>query len=160
MKLSIIRVLLPAWALCLVSLLLVGCESMRAVKENMQQRIAGPVGKTRSFAASQREAYVAAKTAVEAMGFRYLRGGAAQGEIDAINGIRADDSLRSSRQLSLKVRLHGSEESTEVRLILTEIIESDYNKGPGMGTETALKDTPLYEVFFRHVSQNLVNKGK
>ena len=134
---------------------LTGCESIQSVKESVQQRWAGPVGKQRVFAAPQREAYAAAKSAVEAMGFRFLRGGPAQGEIDAISGIRADDALRSSRQVSLKVRLRGTGEGTEIRLILTEIIESNYNKGPGLGTETALKDTPLYEVFFRQVGQAL-----
>lgn len=59
----------------------------------------------------------------------------------------------------MKVRLSGAGEGTEVRLILTEIIEADYNKGPGMGTENELKNSGLYDVFFKHVGDTLKHKG-
>lgn len=59
----------------------------------------------------------------------------------------------------MKVRLQGQGEGTEVRVVFTEIIEADYNKGPGLGTEAAMKDTALYEVFFRYVGQSLANKN-
>jgi hypothetical protein len=36
-----------------------------------------------------------------------------------------------------------------------EIIEDNSLNAPGMATETPLKDTPLYEVFFRNVDKAL-----
>jgi len=55
----------------------------------------------------------------------------------------------------MKVRLVTVSEGTEVRVTLTEIIEDDFNKGAGHGTESPLRDTPLYDVLFRHIGQAL-----
>ena len=57
----------------------------------------------------------------------------------------------------MKVGIHETEVSggTEVNVRLTEIIEIDSSNRAGQATETPLRDTPQYEVFFRSVQQAL-----
>lgn len=130
-----------------------GCESLT---DNVREKFVTPPPKTRLFAADSRATYAAARTAVEQIGFRFQRGGPAQGELEAVSGLTASDSLRSSRQVIMKVRLHAAlDGGTEVTVRLTEVIETDASKTAGVGTETPLRDTPLYEVYFRSIQQAL-----
>ncbi|MEO5960467.1 MAG: hypothetical protein ABIZ49_09095 [Opitutaceae bacterium] len=90
------------------------------------------------------------------MGYRFVRGGAAQGELEAVNALATEGSMRSARQIAMKVRLHGiDEKTTEVNVRLTEIIEADSPGRTGIATESPLRDTPQYEVFFRSVQEAL-----
>ncbi len=138
--------LLPLAALC-------GCESLSKAGSNVREKIvAREQARTHTFKASQRATYDAAKVAVEQMGFRFVSGGAAQGKLEAVSGIASGDTLRSSRQVTLKLRLTEAVEGlTEASLVLAEIVESDSSSRAGMGVGSPLKDTPLYEVFFRNV---------
>ncbi len=49
----------------------------------------------------------------------------------------------------------GATSGTEMTVSFTEIIEADSANHPGMATQTPLKDTPLYEDFFRDVQRAL-----
>jgi hypothetical protein len=91
------------------------------------------------------------------MGYRFLRGGPAQGELDAVSGIAPGEVNRSSRQVAVKVRLHATLDGTgtEVSARFSEILEADSRNRAGLATETPLRDTPQYEVFFRSVQQAL-----
>lgn len=90
------------------------------------------------------------------MGYRFVRGGPAQGELEAINGLASSDKLTSSRQVSMNVKLAANAEGgTELRLLFREIIEGDSTRRAGQATATAMRDTPQYEVFFRTVQQQL-----
>jgi hypothetical protein len=136
--------------------LLVGCQSMESAKDSVKERwTARNSGRTHVYAADSKAVYSAAREATRTMGFRILKGGAAQGTLEAIGGVQSDDNLRTSRQIGLKVRIGYAPEGSELRLFLTEMIEDDFDKGPGRATESPLMDTPLYEVFFRTVEQNL-----
>lgn len=134
-----------------------GCESMSDMKDGVRERFrARNEPKLRSFAADQRATYAAALSAAKQMGFRVTRGGPAQGKLEAISGLVTSDSLNSSRQIALKLALSsGSNGGTEMSLWLDEIIEADSARRLGQGTSTPLRDTPLYEVFFRTVQQAL-----
>lgn len=142
-----------------LALLTAGCGSVNSVGSNfragLQEKFQGPVYRSQVVEADRRAAYEAAREAVRAMGFRITRGGAAQGVIEALSGLATSDSLDSTRQRGIYIMLANAPEGTEVSLRVTEIIEDSFRKGPGLGTENTLRDTPLYEVFFRHLEQAL-----
>jgi hypothetical protein len=146
-------VLFALWALFALS----GCESLSEASSSVRDRlIAREQPRRHVYKAPQRSTYDAARLAVEQMGFRFLRGGAAQGEIEAVSGLSSGDTLRSSRQITLKLRLDATlDGGTEASLWLSEVIESDSRGRAGQGTSTPLRDTPLYEVFFRTVQTGI-----
>ena len=144
--------------LALAGLALAGCESISDAAGNVRAKFdSRSDARTRIYAAPPRATYAAARAAAEQMGYRFLRGGAAQGELDAMSGIAPGETNRSSRQIAMKVRLHATLDAaeTEVRVRFSEIIEPDSRNGAGVATETSLRDTPHYEVFFRNVQQEL-----
>jgi hypothetical protein len=73
-----------------------------------------------------------------------------------VSGVGPGERTGSSRQLAMKVRLRGTEEDTHVTVRFTEILEADSSNRAGQATETPLRDTPQYQVFFRLVEQALV----
>jgi hypothetical protein len=91
------------------------------------------------------------------MGYRITRGGPAQGELEAISRVGSGETLRSARQLVMKVTLQPTldGQGTNVSLRLTEIIEADSSNRAGQATETPLRDTAQHDVFFRRVGQAL-----
>ena len=134
-----------------------GCESMSDMKDGVRERLnARNEPKVRLFAGDQRAVYAAALRAVGQMEYRFVRGGPAQGKLEAVSGLTTSDSLGSARQITLKLELHPNlDGGTEMSLWLNEIIEADSERRAGQGTSTPLRDTPLYEVFFRTVQQAL-----
>ncbi len=144
------------------ALILTGCESMSdatsAVRGKFAERAAP---QTRTYPAAQRAVYDAARTAAEQMGYRFVRGGAATGVFEAISGVREGERVGSSRQLSLKAKLDPARDGgTAVAVRITEIIETDSSNRAGLATETPLRDTPQYEVFFRGIEQALAAPKK
>ncbi|HVS52923.1 MAG TPA: hypothetical protein VHD62_11270 [Opitutaceae bacterium] len=143
------------FGLALAAILFGGCESLsRQVSEKFEAR---GESRMRTFAAPPRATYEAVRVALGQMDYRVLRGGAAQGELEAVNTVAAGDSLRGAQQISMKVRLHPTldEKGTEVTVWLTEILEGDSTSHAGLATSAPLRDTPQYEVFFRSVQQAL-----
>jgi len=143
--------------LVLVLLALTGCESLSDMKDSFKETLASrDQPRTRIFAADPRATYDAARTAVDQMEFRFVRGGPAQGQLDAISNVDSSESMHSSRQITLKARLApAADGGTEVSLWLHEILEDNSSQNAGMATETPLRDTALYEAFFRDVQQAL-----
>ena len=149
---------LVASALCLA---LAGCESVRDATSSVRERIAARTApRTHLYTAESRIVYAATRSALDEMGYRFLRGGPAQGEIDAVSDLSTDNSLRMTRQISMKIRLVTVPDGTEARVTLTEVVEDDFNKGAGHGTESPLRDTPLYEVLFHHIEKALAAPPK
>ncbi len=135
-----------------------GCSTISDATDAVRGRLAArEEAKVRSYPAAPRETYDALRNAVAQMGYRVVRRGPAQGELEAIGGVRAGESHGSARQLYLKVRLKPSLDGsgTEVAVRLTEIIEPDSSNRPGQATEAALRDTPQYEVLFEKLGQVL-----
>ena len=85
------------------------------------------------FQAEQRATYEAARAAALDLGYRIIRGGPAEGQLDALSEIAQGETLGSSRQISMKVRMvPAAEGGTSVEVSLTEIIEGDTGGHPGM----------------------------
>ena len=149
-------------ALVLSSLVLVlaGCETTATdFKTSVREKFDGPTYRTKLVSADARASYEAAKQAAGKLGFRVVSGGPAQGRMEALSGLSANDSLQGARQLSMKVKLSPvTTGGTEVAVLITEQVQDDFNKGPGQVTETPLRDSPLYAVFFRTVEQALAAK--
>ncbi|PTX98993.1 hypothetical protein [Opitutus sp. ER46] len=148
MKLRFVLGLLVA---CLV---VSGCESVSSVRERIAAR---NEPRRHTFSAPPRVVFDAVKQAATAMGYRMTRGGPAQGEFDGVTGVDIGESAGSSRQVTIRVRLKATldETGTEASVRFTEIVESDSSNRMGMATETTMRDTPQYEVFFRKVQQAL-----
>jgi hypothetical protein len=145
----------PLLVLAALILALAGCESAPALPTRVRERIS-PTYRTRVFAAEQRATYEAAKSALGEFGFRFVSGGPAQGKLEALSAVEASDSMQRARQVSLSVKLSpAADGGTEVAALFSDIYEDDFSKRAGMGTTQALKDSPLYEVFFRYLEQSL-----
>jgi hypothetical protein len=146
---------LPLIAVLLGASLLAGCDS--GISDEVHS-VLGPreAPKSRVFQADQKATYEAVKAAADAMGFRFVHGGPAEGELEALSRISEGEDAGSSRQISMKVHLNPNGDSgTEVVVSLTEMIEEPSTNEPAMATQTPLRDTPQYEVFFRNVQTAL-----
>ena len=140
------------------ALLLGGCEAVSDMRTAVHERaVPGAVARTKTFPGSPRLVYEGVRAAATQMGYRFVRGGPAQGEFDAVSNVDVGETRSSARQVAMKVRLNPTldEKGTDVSVTLTEIIESDSANRAGLATETPLRDTPQYEVFFRRVGQAL-----
>ena len=142
-------------AVCTAAALLWGCNS------DLQDEVRSALGpreapRSQVFHADKRAAYEAVRATVEEMSFTFVRGGPAAGELEAMSGVTSGDEPRGSRQILMKVRLSPAGESgTQVQVSLIETLEGDSTGQPGMATQTPLRDTPLYNVFFRDVQTAL-----
>jgi len=147
------------FALVLSSLVLVlaGCGTTATdFKTSVREKFDGPTYHTKIVTADGRVAYEVAKQSVGKLGFRVVGGGAAQGRIEALSSLSTNDSLQGARQLSMKVKLRpATTGGTELAVLITEQVQDDFNKGAGQVTETPLRETALYEVFFHTVEQEL-----
>lgn len=135
-----------------------GCESLSDATTNVRGMIAPrETTQTRNYAANARATYDAVRAAASDMGYRFVRGGPAQGEFEAISALGRGETLGSARQIAMKVALHPALDgaSTDVAIRLTEILEADSSNRAGQATQTPLRDTPQYDVFFRKVGQVL-----
>jgi hypothetical protein len=135
-----------------------GCESVSDATSAVRERIAAreqPHVKT--IVAQPRAAYDAVRAAATDMGYRFVRGGPAQGEFEAISGLRSGETIGSARQIAMKVALRPTLDGkgTEVSIWLKEIIETDSSNRAGQATETPLRDTPQYDVFFLRLERML-----
>lgn len=144
--------------LFLVAIGLAGCESLSEATSGVRDRMAArSAPQTKTYTAEPRATYDAVRRAATDMGYRFVRGGPAQGELEAISRVGSGETLGSARQISMKVSLHATLDGkgTEVAVRLTEIIEADSSNRAGQATETPLRDTPQYDTFFRKVGQAL-----
>ena len=135
-----------------------GCESTRNdFTAGVREKFSGPTYKIRAFSGESRAIFDAARDTAKQLGFRITREGAAQGVIEGVSGLDSDAALRGTRQQTIKVRLENlANGGTEVRVLFTEVVEDDFNKGAGQGTETSLRDSPLYESFWSGMTGQLV----
>lgn len=139
------------------AMMLAGCESMSDATGSVRERIAArETVHAQTYPAEQRATYEAVRAAATKMGYRFVRGGPAQGEFEGVTAIGGGERTGSSRQLAMKVKLQPAPEGgTNVSIKITEIIEADSSNRAGQATQTPLRDTPQYEVFFRRVGEEL-----
>ena len=153
---SLIRAILVGVVMCVA---FAGCESTRqGITTSVREKFSGPTYERRVVEGESTVVFEAARAQANVMGFRITRAGAAQGVIEGVSGIVSDDALRGSRQRTIKVRLTAATGGeVEVAVLFTEIVEDDFNKGAGLGTEAPLRGHPLYAVFFEGLGQAIVN---
>ena len=144
--------------LATLCLSLAGCETTRhEVAARVSEKFTGPTFVRRVYAGEPRLVFDQARAIIERLGFRVTKAGPTQGVLEGFSGLASDDHLRGTRQLAVKIRLTPTLDSgTEVAVLFTEIIEADFDKGAGQGTETSLRNHPLYESFFAGLSQPAV----
>ncbi|MBC8039542.1 MAG: hypothetical protein H7Y06_03295 [Opitutaceae bacterium] len=140
-----------------VCLAFTGCESTRQdIATGVREKFSGPTYERRIVEGENGVVFEAARSRASEMGFRITRAGAAQGIVEGVSGITSDDTLRGSRQRTIKVRLSAaSGGGVEVAVLFMEIIEDDFNKGAGLGTEAPLRRHPLYASFLDGLEQAL-----
>ena len=142
----------------LALLFLAGCESLSETQSFVRSRLAAREEvKERTYPAAPRVVYDAVRVAATQMGYRMVRGGPAQGEIEAVSGVRAGEQHGSSRQITMKVKLRPALDGsgTVVAVSLTEILEADSSNRAGQATGMALRDTPQYQVLFQRIAEVL-----
>lgn len=134
----------------------VGCSSSDSVSfpAPLREKFS-PTYHTHVVSVDQRKAFDAAKAALKGMDFRLVSGGPAQGKLSAVNGLSTSSDLRSSRQLSLEVKLTKVAEGTEIAALFSEVVEDDFSKRPGLGTSSPLRDTGIYDVYFQQIEAAL-----
>ena len=147
---------LPIFALASASLF-AGCDSLSNAADSIREKVAArEEPRVRDYSAPPRAVYEAVRLAAGRMGFRFIRGGAAQGEFEGVSGVGKGDVPNSARQISVKIRIHAAGESgSEVTVVLKEVIEADSANHAGTATETPLRDTPLYDSFLREIQKAL-----
>ncbi|OHE82986.1 MAG: hypothetical protein A3G75_08375 [Verrucomicrobia bacterium RIFCSPLOWO2_12_FULL_64_8] len=139
-------------ALGLLAVLLFGCATVGDLRDAVKERLVGEP-KVKVVKADVRAAFEAARQAMEHLGYQYVRGGPAQGELEGLTRISGGGASRSARQRSISIRLRALDgESTEIRVLLKEIVEADSGD---LTTQTPLRESPGYEVFFVEVDRRL-----
>jgi hypothetical protein len=139
--------------LILAALAMAGCSAPGEVYGRP-----GPAPETtRTFQSDPRSVYDACLVSLAKMEFRVTKGGPAQGRIEAVSGLSKKDNLQSTRQISMSIHISALGDDSEVTAELKEIIEEDSNDRQGFATETKLRDTPYYDVFFNGVTEALAN---
>jgi hypothetical protein len=139
----------------LLCLVLTGCDS---VSEKLSAPFVAPQPKSHVFAADERATYAAARAALDGLGFGYVRGGPAQGVIEALNDVQTggEGSMNGGRQLQIEAHFSSAMDGgTQVDVVMHELVQSDLNQHPGMGTSTWLRDSPVYEEFFAAIGRHL-----
>jgi hypothetical protein len=143
--------------LCLV---LAGCDS---VSEQLRAPFVAPQPKSRVFATDQRTTYAAARAAYDDIGFGFARGGPAQGVLEGLSSVQTggETSMNGARQLQLEAHFSpAADGGTQVDVVMHELVQSDMNQHPGMGTSTLLRDSPVYEGFFAAIGRRLAAANK
>jgi len=147
--------------LCLaLTALLAGCGAVSDVTSGVRETFAERnAPHLKSFSAPQREVYEAVRAAAGQLGYRFVRGGAAQGEYEGISSVRAGETVGTARQRSIKVKLDRAlDGGTEVAVRVNEINEADSSNRAGLATESPLRDPTYYDIFFGQVERMLPAK--
>lgn len=144
--------------LVLAALAVTGCDSLPSGSGG---RLGPPPETKRVFQGEPRAVYSAARVALAKMEFRVTGGGPAAGRIEAVSGLSPADNMSGARQITLSVRITPVlDGGCEVAAELKEAIEEDAGQRPGFATQTILRDTPYYEVFFNGLAQALAAPQK
>jgi hypothetical protein len=151
---------IPVLLLAALALPFAGCGSSSKLPSAFRERIA-PTYRTHVVAAAQKPVYEAAKAALHKINYTFTSGGAAQGKLEAMGALQPGDGARSARQLTLSLKLApAANGGTEVSALFSEIREDEFSRREGMGTSTPMMDTPMYEVFFRYLDEQLAKPAE
>jgi hypothetical protein len=144
---------------CLGAILLAGCESDDSPLARVKEQVTGDYpARTQNFAGTPRAVYAAARQALKSMSYRFEKGGPAEGFLDAVSRPLPGDDPTAWRQIGIHAEFHASLDgkSTDVVVSMTDTIAPDNPSiAARSGTQTPLRDTPLYDVFFRAIQDAL-----
>jgi hypothetical protein len=138
--------------------LLAGCESTDNPIERVRQQVTGDYPtQFRTFGADEKTTFTAAKDSLKAMGFHFTHGGQAQGIMHAASEIEPGEKMGTLHQFNLKANFQTNLDgkSCDVTVSLSESIADDVGGKLGAGSEAPLRDTALYQVFFRGIDAAL-----
>ena len=141
-----------------ILLVLTGCEE---VSTKVHDRFTQPEYQSKVVNVDQHKAYDAARAALLKMDFTFEPGGGpAQGKIFALGPMNTSvGGPGTARQLYFEAKLSPAlEGGTKIEVLFSELVEDDFNKRPGQGQLTPLRDTPIYEAYFQHIDQVLALK--
>jgi len=136
-----------------------GCETVR---NDVRERFAAPQYQAKVVSVDTHKAYEAARTALKQMNYTFERGGPAQGLIHAYGTVDASvaGGPGTARQVYMDVKISVAiEGGSKIEVLFSRMVEDDFNKRPGQGTVSPLRDSPLYEVFFSHIDAALKTKN-
>ncbi|MFA5057407.1 MAG: hypothetical protein WC485_04795 [Opitutaceae bacterium] len=151
-----IKALAPLFLLVAAFGLLPGCASINSLGNSVKDRFVRVPPKVRIVEGDSRQVYEAARRAMVKLDYQVLSGGPAQGKLEGLSPIGGGDDFKSSRQRSISIHLQALDDrSVEVSVLLTEIVEEDFSKGANSATETPLRDSMAYEVFFEELTRQL-----
>ena len=137
-----------------------GCESVDSVGTTVRDRLGGLPPTVRTVDGNSRQVYVAARRAMESLGYRFTGGGPAKGRLEGLSRISEDNDFRSSRQRSISIQLEGADSGkVDVQVRITEIVEDNSNRAAMPATEAPLHDSAAYDVFFEELERCLAAAG-
>ena len=145
------------WVLVVaMAALLAGCESLQSMRDSVRERFAGVPPHVRVVKGDEKQVFAAARLAMTKLGYQYVRGGPAQGELEgATRGVASDD-FHSARQREITINLLAGDGGTvEVRVWLKEIVENDFERASNPATEMAVRDAVAYDAFFDELELRL-----
>ena len=139
-----------------------GCDSLESVRDTVKDRVAGVPPKVRVVDGESRGTYEAARLAMEKLGYRFAGGGPAQGRLEGLTRIDGGRDFGSSRQRSITIHLEPLDGGKiEVQVLLTEIVDEGSERAAGGPTETPLRESSGYDIFFAELERQLQGgKGK
>ncbi|MDD2764684.1 MAG: hypothetical protein PHE83_11980 [Opitutaceae bacterium] len=157
-----IKAIAPLFLLVAASSLITGCGSIDAMGNSVKGRFGRVPPKVRIIEGDSRQVYEAARLAMVKLDYEVLSGGPAQGRLDGLSPIGGGGDFKSSRQRSISIHLQAVDDrSVAVSVLLKEIVEEDFSKVANPATETPLRDSASYEVFFEELARQLqALKGK
>jgi hypothetical protein len=131
-----------------------GCAVADAAGQAFQRRLQDPAVE-RVFPDAPRDVYGSARAVVTRLGYRVVRGSAAQGDLEAVSAVVPGGDPGSSRQLVLRVRLTPAQEGTKVRVRAAELREADSSRRAGHATEAPLPPGPRHEALLTELGREL-----
>lgn len=148
-----------ALSACACALLLGACESDDSPVARVEQQVTGDYPtRTRNFPGDLPTVYAAARQAIKQMGYRVTKGGVREAYLDASSRVLPGDDASTWRQFGVHAEFQQSLDGKSTDVVVS-MSETDAPNEPGMssrsGSETPLRDTPLYEVFFRAIQDAL-----
>ena len=139
-----------------IAALLAGCESMHSIRDSVRERFTGVPPHVRVVKGDEKQIFAAARLAMAKLGYQYVRGGPAQGELEGATRIGAGDDFHSARQREITINLvPGEPGMIEVRVWLKEIVESDFDRATSPATEAPVRDAVAYDAFFDELQLRL-----
>ncbi len=149
-------------SLCFFTALLLSLTGCDTVRTKVSQRMAGPVYQVKDVVVDQRKAYEVARVALAKINFTPERsGGPAQGKLSALGPLHPSSSAPgTARQMRFDAKFSPVVEGsgTKIEVLFSELVEDDFNKRPGQGSLMPLRDSSLYEVYFRYIDEVLAAK--